>query len=79
MGTNLPKDCTIKMKFDREASPWITPITYPIFPIALEALEIGFDRKVCICGCGGSIPFVAKLTDAVPAIQPLCLGNRIHS
>jgi hypothetical protein len=44
----LPKDYKIKMKFDRGASPWITSITHPIFPIALEALEIGFDRKACV-------------------------------
>ena len=70
----LPKDYMIKTKFDRGAAPWITPITHPVFPIALEALEMGFDRKACIFGCGGSIPFVAKLTNTIPGAQPLCLG-----
>ena len=73
----------MKIKFDRGAAPWITPITHPVFPIALEALKMGFDRKACIFGCGGSIPFVAKLTDAIPGTQPLCLGpydpdSRMH-
>jgi len=79
----LPKDYMMKTKFDRGAAPWITPITHPVFPIVLEALEMGYDRKACIFGCGGSIPFVAKLTDAIPGIQPLCLGpydpdSRMH-
>ena len=79
----LREDYNLKIKFDRGASPWITPITHPIFPITLEALEMGYDRKPCIFGCGGSIPFVAKLTDAIPGTQPLCLGpydpdSRMH-
>ncbi|HIA32694.1 MAG TPA: M20/M25/M40 family metallo-hydrolase, partial [Nitrospinaceae bacterium] len=79
----LHKDYEMKIKFDRGAAPWITPITHPVFPIALEALKMGFDRKACIFGCGGSIPFVAKLTDAIPGTQPLCLGpydpdSRMH-
>ena len=77
------KEYKMKIKSDRGADPWITPITHPIFPIALEALEMGFDQKPCIFGCGGSIPFVAKLTDAIPGTQPLCLGpydpeSRMH-
>jgi acetylornithine deacetylase/succinyl-diaminopimelate desuccinylase-like protein len=77
------KDYKMKVKLDRGADPWITPITHPIFPIALEALEMGFDQKPCIFGCGGSIPFVAKLTYAIPGTQPLCLGpydpeSRMH-
>jgi acetylornithine deacetylase/succinyl-diaminopimelate desuccinylase-like protein len=79
----LPKDYMMKTKFDRGAAPWITPITHPVFPIVLETLEMGYGRKACIFGCGGSIPFVAKLTDAIPGIQPLCLGpydpdSRMH-
>ena len=79
----LPKAYMMKTKFDRGAGPWITPITHPVFPIILEALEMGYNRKACIFGCGGSIPFVAKLTDAIPGTQPLCLGpydpdSRMH-
>jgi len=59
---------------DKGASPWITPITHPVFPIALEALGMGYNRTACLYGCGGSIPFVAKLTDAIPGTQLLCLG-----
>jgi acetylornithine deacetylase/succinyl-diaminopimelate desuccinylase-like protein len=64
----------LTVKPDKGASPWITSITHPIFPIALEALEMGYNRTACLYGCGGSIPFVAKLTDAIPGAQSLCLG-----
>mgnify|MGYP005637518629 FL=1 len=79
----LPKDYNMQIKFDRGANPWITPITHPVFPITLEALEMGYNRKPCIFGCGGSIPFVAKLTEAIPGAQPICLGpydpeSRMH-
>jgi acetylornithine deacetylase/succinyl-diaminopimelate desuccinylase-like protein len=74
---------SLSIKPDKEASPWITPITHPVFSIALEALEIGYNKTACIYGCGGSIPFVAKLTEAIPGTQPLCLGpydpdSRMH-
>ena len=80
---NILPGYSLAIEPDKETSPWITPITHPVFPIALEALEMGYDRTACIYGCGGSIPFVAKLTDAIPGIQPLCLGpydpeSRMH-
>jgi acetylornithine deacetylase/succinyl-diaminopimelate desuccinylase-like protein len=80
---NLREDCKLKIKSDRGASPWITPITHPVFQVALESLGMGYDRTACIYGCGGSIPFVAKLVDAIPKTQPLCLGpydpdSRMH-
>ena len=80
---NILPGYSLAIEPDKEASPWITPITHPVFPIALEALEMGYDRTACIYGCGGSIPFVAKLTDAIPGTQPLCLGpydpeSRMH-
>jgi hypothetical protein len=79
----LPKDYNMQIKFDRGANPWVTPITHPVFPITLEALEMGYNRKACIFGCGGSIPFVAKLTEAIPGTQPICIGpydpeSRMH-
>lgn len=80
---HLPEGYDMKIKYDRGASPWITPITHPVFQVALESLEMGYNRTACIYGCGGSIPFVAKLTDAIPKTQPLCLGpydpdSRMH-
>ena len=68
---------------DKGASPWLTGITHPVFPIALESLEQGYGKKSCLYGCGGSIPFVAKLLEALGEVQPICLGaydpeSRMH-
>lgn len=60
--------------FDKGASPWMTEITHPVFPLVLQALETGFGETSCLYGCGGSIPFVAKLTSALGNVQPICLG-----
>ena len=52
----------------------MTGISHPVFPIILESLEKGFGKKACLYGCGGTIPFVEKLMQALGDVQPLCLG-----
>ncbi|MEC7641053.1 MAG: M20/M25/M40 family metallo-hydrolase [Nitrospinota bacterium] len=80
---NTPAGFELKITEDKGASPWITQITHPVFPIILEALETGYRQKPCLYGCGGSIPFVPKLTQVLGGIPPLCLGaydpdSKIH-
>ncbi|MDA0690937.1 MAG: M20/M25/M40 family metallo-hydrolase [Nitrospinae bacterium] len=62
------------LKVDKGASPWMTECKHPVFPLVLESLEKGFGQPSCLYGCGGSIPFVAKLLDALGDVQPICLG-----
>ncbi|MBT3923416.1 MAG: M20/M25/M40 family metallo-hydrolase [Nitrospina sp.] len=64
----------LDIKADKGASPWMTEIRHPAFPLILDCLEKGFDEKACLYGCGGTIPFVAKLMQALGDVQPLCLG-----
>ena len=64
----------LKITEDKGASPWMTTISHPVFPLMLESLEKGFGRKPCLYGCGGTIPFVEKLMQALGNVQPLCLG-----
>ena len=64
----------MKLKEEKGSSPWITKIKHPVFPAIMSSLEIGYDQKPCLYGCGGSIPFVPKLTDALGDVQPICLG-----
>ena len=64
----------LKITEDKGASPWMTTISHPVFPLMLESLEKGFGRKPCLYGCGGTIPFVEKLMQALGDVQPLCLG-----
>jgi acetylornithine deacetylase/succinyl-diaminopimelate desuccinylase-like protein len=74
LSQNIPPGFSINIKEDKGASPWITGISHPVFPIILESLEKGFGKKPCLYGCGGTIPFVEKLMQALGDVQPLCLG-----
>lgn len=71
---NVPRGFELNIRDASCASPWITGITHPVFPLVLKALEIGYSKKPCLYGCGGSIPFVPKLVDALGNVPPLCLG-----
>ena len=71
---NAPEGFELEIKEDKAGPPWITGIDHPVFPIILSALESGYKRKACLYGCGGSIPFVGKLTQALGGIPPLCLA-----
>ena len=71
---NIPPGFNINIKEDKGASPWMTGISHPVFSIMLESLEKGFGKKSCLYGCGGTIPFVEKLMQALGDVQPLCLG-----
>jgi len=73
----------LDLQMEKGCSPWMTECKHPVFPLVMEALEKGFGQKSCLYGCGGSIPFVAKLLDALGDVQPLCLGpydsgSRMH-
>ena len=71
---NLMEGYDLEILEDKGASPWMTGIEHPAFPAILEALQKGYGAKACLYGCGGSIPFVAKLMDALGEIPPLCVG-----
>ncbi|QPJ66797.1 MAG: M20/M25/M40 family metallo-hydrolase [Candidatus Nitrohelix vancouverensis] len=73
----------LKIEEDKGASPWRTGIAHPIFGMMMDSLERGFGQAACLYGCGGSIPFVPKLMDALGDAPPLCLGaydpeSRMH-
>ncbi len=71
---NILRGFKLDIKADKGASPWITGIAHPVFPLILDSLEKGFGEKACLYGCGGTIPFVAKLMQALGNVHPLCLG-----
>jgi acetylornithine deacetylase/succinyl-diaminopimelate desuccinylase-like protein len=53
---------------------WETGTTGPVFEAALRSLERGYGRKPVIAGCGGSIPFVQAITDALGGAPALLFG-----
>ena len=71
---NVPSGFSLDLKEDKGGSPWITTLDHPAFHQMLKSLEVGYERAPCIYGCGGSIPFVAKLMTALGDIPPLCIG-----
>lgn len=71
---NVPPGFSLELKEDKGGSPWSTGIDHPAFPLMLKSLEVGYEHTSCLYGCGGSIPFVAKLMTALGNIPPLCIG-----
>jgi len=70
----VPSGFSLDLKEDKGGSPWITTIGHPAYPQMLKSLEVGYEHASCLYGCGGSIPFVAKLMMALGDIPPLCIG-----
>ena len=70
----VPDGFSLELEEDKGGPPWMTGIDHPAFSLMLESLKVGYDHEPCLYGCGGSIPFVAKLMDALGNIPPLCLG-----
>ncbi|MCA9483197.1 MAG: M20/M25/M40 family metallo-hydrolase [Nitrospina sp.] len=71
---NVPQGFRILLEQDKGGSPWMTAIDAPVFELMMQSLSAGFGVPACLYGCGGSIPFVAKLMDALGDIAPLCIG-----
>ena len=71
---SVPDGFTLELEEDKGGPPWMTGIDHPAFTLMLESLKAGYNHEACLFGCGGSIPFVAKLMDALGNIPPLCLG-----
>ena len=71
---NISPGFDLDIKIDKWAPPWMTGIEHPVFSLMMDSLEKGFGDKACLYGCGGTIPFVAKLMQALGNVHPLCLG-----
>ena len=71
---HTPAGFELECSDDKGGSPWSTGIEHAAFSLMLEALREGYNHQPCIFGCGGSIPFVAKLTKALGGIPPLVIA-----
>ena len=71
---STPAGYSLELEADKGGPPWITAIDHPAFSLMLESLKTGYGKDPCLYGCGGSIPFVAQLMEALGDIPPLCLG-----
>ncbi len=71
---NTPQGFVVEFEDDKGGPPWMSGIEHPAFSRMMTSLEAGFQTSACLYGCGGSIPFVGKLMEALGEIPPLCIG-----
>ena len=67
-------DIEVKVISDPSGKAWGTKAQGPAFEAAQRALEKGYGRKPVLMGCGGSIPFVEPLSDALGGVPALLIG-----
>jgi cysteinylglycine-S-conjugate dipeptidase len=53
---------------------WFTDVTHPYFELAQNAWSKAFGQSAVFMGCGGSIPFVEHLSNALGGIPSLLVG-----
>lgn len=71
---NVPWGCEISVKAEGLGAPWRTDTTHPAFKAATEALSEGYGTQAVMMGCGGSIPFVGPMSNALGGIPALLIG-----
>ncbi len=66
----------LELTVEKEAgvNAWKTPVNHPVFGIMKQAMETGYQKKPVFIGCGGTIPFVAPITQMLGGIPALLIG-----
>ncbi|MBS1001127.1 dipeptidase [Acetobacter persici] len=81
--TRLPADCTAEFTAHGGSRASIVPADMPFLPPALKALEEEWQHPAAVIGCGGSIPVVTEVQEAL-GMDSLLIGfgledDRVHS
>ncbi|MFT8432581.1 M20/M25/M40 family metallo-hydrolase [Acetobacter orientalis] len=79
----LPADCTADFVAHGGSRASLVPTTMPFLPPALKALEAEWQQPAAVIGCGGSIPVVTEIQQAL-GMDSLLIGfglddDRVHS
>jgi acetylornithine deacetylase/succinyl-diaminopimelate desuccinylase-like protein len=69
-----PWGVQVRLKRDTANAGWATPTDHPAFGACARALTLGYGRPPVLVGCGGSIPFVQPMAEALGDIPALLLG-----
>ncbi len=69
-----PWGVDVKITPDIGGKAWGTRTDGKAFDAARRALEKGYGKKAVMMGCGGSIPFVEPLSDALGGVPALLIG-----
>lgn len=73
--TDVPAGVAVDLSFETPASGWHAPITDPLLEQCLQdASQSHFGKPAITMSCGGSIPFMQSLSDALPDAQFLLTG-----
>jgi acetylornithine deacetylase/succinyl-diaminopimelate desuccinylase-like protein len=67
----------VQVKVEQVGKPvkwWMTNPSGPAFEAALSAMQVGFQRKPAMIGCGGTIGFVGPLAELFGGAPALLLG-----
>jgi len=66
----------LELTIEEEAgvAAWKTTPTHPIFKVAADSLSKGYGKPTVFIGCGGTIPFVAPLSDKLGITPALLVG-----
>jgi len=69
---NCPWGLQLTIKEEAGVAPWKTTPTHPIFKVAADSMTKAYGKKTVFIGCGGTIPFVAPMSDNL-GIEPALL------
>jgi cysteinylglycine-S-conjugate dipeptidase len=68
---NVPWGLDVDTRPGASGTPWLTDPDGPAFEAALSALRSGFGTEPVLLGCGGTIPFVTPMADALGGVPCL--------
>jgi cysteinylglycine-S-conjugate dipeptidase len=71
---NLPWGLELEIKTEQGTEGWVTSSEHDYFHAAKRALTEGYGKEAVIIGCGGTIPFVAPLSEKLGGIPALLVG-----
>jgi cysteinylglycine-S-conjugate dipeptidase len=69
-----PWGLKVTIQGDAHAGPWHTSTDHPAFATAMNSLKKGYGQDAVVMGCGGSIPFVEPMCEALGGIPALLIG-----
>jgi len=72
--SRVPWGLEVSFKTETASNAWYTSPDHQAFAAAQRALKRGYGRDAVLIGCGGSIPFVEPMSDALGGVPALLIG-----
>jgi acetylornithine deacetylase/succinyl-diaminopimelate desuccinylase-like protein len=69
-----PFGVRVDIRSEGASDAWHVSPEHPAFAAAARALQKGYGREALFIGCGGSIPFVAPLSERLGGVPALLIG-----